>query len=102
MDRLWYENLGVFTASQRQALSNVTLARIICDNTGISMVPRDPFKFVSARNRLVRCSSIPRMTLWPWRERSREGPDVARSGEEQRWGQRLTFTLEKRLACTFY
>ena len=102
MDRLWHENLGVFTPNQRKSLNTVTLARIICDNTGISSVPQIPFRFVSATNSLVRCSRFPRVNLSPWRERRGEGPDEAMTGEEPESGQRLTFTLEKPLACTFY
>nr|XP_046231743.1 eosinophil peroxidase isoform X1 [Scatophagus argus] len=68
-DRLWYENPGVFTPSQRAALSTASLSRIICDNTGITSVPTDAFSILSNRNRLVRCSSIRRLNLLPWRER---------------------------------
>ncbi|CAL8387007.1 unnamed protein product [Boreogadus saida] len=51
--RLWYENQGVFSPSQRNVLRTASLARIICDNTGISSVPRDPFSLLSGRNRLA-------------------------------------------------
>ncbi|XP_029371318.1 eosinophil peroxidase isoform X2 [Echeneis naucrates] len=72
-DRLWYENPGVFTPRQRSALSNARLARIICDNTGITSVPGDVFSVTSNRNRLVRCNNIPRVSLAAWRERSCAG-----------------------------
>ncbi|XP_045923430.1 eosinophil peroxidase-like [Micropterus dolomieu] len=67
-DRLWYENPGVFTPSQRAALSTATLSRIICDNTGITSVPRDPFNIVSNRNPLVFCNNIRSLNLSAWRE----------------------------------
>ncbi|TNM91909.1 hypothetical protein fugu_018921 [Takifugu bimaculatus] len=68
-DRLWYENPGVFSTRQRVALSRATLSRIICDNTGITSVPTDPFDLISSRNRLVSCSRIERLNLSAWRER---------------------------------
>ncbi|XP_008422774.1 eosinophil peroxidase [Poecilia reticulata] len=68
-DRLWFQNPGVFTPQQRQALFAVTLSRVICDNTGITSVPSDAFSVVSNRNRLVRCSALRRLDLFPWRER---------------------------------
>ncbi|MEQ2236972.1 hypothetical protein ILYODFUR_018167 [Ilyodon furcidens] len=65
-DRLWYESPGVFTQRQRQALSAVTLSRVICDNTGITSVPTDAF---STKTRLVQCSTLRRLDLSAWRER---------------------------------
>uniref|UniRef100_H3C6K0 Myeloid-specific peroxidase n=1 Tax=Tetraodon nigroviridis TaxID=99883 RepID=H3C6K0_TETNG len=66
--RLWYENPGVFSSSQRSALSRASLSRIICDNTGITSVPQKAFDLISSRNRLVRCSAIPQLNLAAWRE----------------------------------
>ncbi|PWA26584.1 hypothetical protein CCH79_00000837, partial [Gambusia affinis] len=68
-DRLWFQNPGVFTPQQRQRLSAVTLSRIICDNTGITSVPRDAFSVDSSTNRLVSCSTLPRLDLSAWTER---------------------------------
>uniref|UniRef100_A0A8C6UR87 Myeloid-specific peroxidase n=1 Tax=Neogobius melanostomus TaxID=47308 RepID=A0A8C6UR87_9GOBI len=72
-DRLWYENTGVFTTSQRIALSRVTLSRVICDNTGITQVPQDAFGVLSPRNSMVQCSSLPSLDLTAWRERGCSG-----------------------------
>ncbi|XP_038123611.1 eosinophil peroxidase isoform X1 [Cyprinodon tularosa] len=69
-DRLWHQNPGVFTTRQRQALSAVTLSRVICDNTGITSVPADAFSIISSRNRLVQCSGLRRLDLSAWRETS--------------------------------
>uniref|UniRef100_A0A8B9JQ36 Myeloid-specific peroxidase n=1 Tax=Astyanax mexicanus TaxID=7994 RepID=A0A8B9JQ36_ASTMX len=44
-DRLWWEKPGVFTRTQRASLASVSLARIICDNTGVKRVPANPFRF---------------------------------------------------------
>lgn len=66
--RLWYEKTGVFTPRQRAALRSSSLSRIICDNTGITSVPMDPFDVISNRNRLVRCADIRRLNLSAWRD----------------------------------
>ncbi|KAJ0057305.1 hypothetical protein NL108_002279 [Boleophthalmus pectinirostris] len=68
-DRLWYENPGVFTRRQRIALSRVSLSRVICDNTGITSVPRDAYSVLSNSNRLMQCSSLPSVDLTAWRDR---------------------------------
>ncbi|KAE8285127.1 Eosinophil peroxidase [Larimichthys crocea] len=68
-DRLWYQNRGVFTPAQRNALATASLSRIICDNTGINTVPTNVFNVLSRSNRLVRCSSIRSLNLNAWRER---------------------------------
>uniref|UniRef100_A0A1A8P852 Myeloid-specific peroxidase n=3 Tax=Nothobranchius TaxID=28779 RepID=A0A1A8P852_9TELE len=68
-DRLWHQNLGVFNAGQRGALSSVTLSRIICDNTDITSVPRDVYRVVSSTNPLVPCSNIPALNLFSWTDR---------------------------------
>ncbi|XP_024155569.1 eosinophil peroxidase [Oryzias melastigma] len=71
-DRLWHEKPGVFTPSQRAALRSASMSRIICDNTGITSVPMDAYRIVSNSNRLVQCSSIPRLNLAAWRDRPAE------------------------------
>ncbi|XP_068191410.1 eosinophil peroxidase [Antennarius striatus] len=68
-DRLWYENTGVFSLNQRKALSRASLARIICDNTGITNLPKDVFDLVSRKNPFVRCSNVPSVNLLAWKER---------------------------------
>ncbi|XP_071322465.1 eosinophil peroxidase isoform X2 [Trachinotus anak] len=75
-DRLWHENPGVFTPRQRSALSSVSLSKIICDNTGITSVPMNPFSVLSRTNRLVNCNNLRRLNLSAWRER----PCSANSG----------------------
>uniref|UniRef100_A0A8C2KTB4 Eosinophil peroxidase n=1 Tax=Cyprinus carpio TaxID=7962 RepID=A0A8C2KTB4_CYPCA len=42
-DRFWWQNEGVFSSAQRDALRTTSLSRIICDNTNIRLVPFDPF-----------------------------------------------------------
>ncbi|KAK7120308.1 hypothetical protein R3I94_020344 [Phoxinus phoxinus] len=70
-DRFWWENKGVFTTKQKASLASVSLARIICDNTGIGRVPRDPFRFTSSDN-FVNCGDIPALDLNPWIETDTE------------------------------
>uniref|UniRef100_A0A4W5K079 Myeloid-specific peroxidase n=1 Tax=Hucho hucho TaxID=62062 RepID=A0A4W5K079_9TELE len=79
-DRLWYENPGVFTSAQRAALSRVSLARIICDNTGITVVSKDPFSIPEGENKPINCNSIPQLNLQAWRER--QSPDVRTPGTQ--------------------
>nr|XP_046242082.1 eosinophil peroxidase-like [Scatophagus argus] len=66
-DRFWWENKGVFTETQRESLKQTSLARIICDNTGITEVPEQPFQY-QTRSRYTKCSKIPAFDLSPWRE----------------------------------
>uniref|UniRef100_A0A8C9U6M2 Myeloperoxidase-like n=1 Tax=Scleropages formosus TaxID=113540 RepID=A0A8C9U6M2_SCLFO len=68
-DRLWWENNGVFSPAQRASLACVSMARIICDNTGITRVPKNPFLLNPKQLDLVRCKTIPTLNLKPWLER---------------------------------
>ena len=65
--RLWWENPGVFTENQRESLRQTSLARIICDNTGITEVPEQPFQY-QTRAGFSKCGNIPAFDLSPWRE----------------------------------
>ncbi|KAJ8286119.1 hypothetical protein GJAV_G00034760, partial [Gymnothorax javanicus] len=67
-DRLWWENEGVFTSRQRAALAQASFARIICDNSGITDVPRNPFLFKPRGSSYTRCEDIPAFDLSPWQE----------------------------------
>lgn len=66
--RLWWENPGVFTEAQRASLSQTSLARIICDNTNITEVPRQPFLYRPRGSGYTHCSDIPVFNLNPWKE----------------------------------
>ncbi|XP_074513622.1 eosinophil peroxidase-like [Sebastes fasciatus] len=67
-DRFWWENKGVFTKDQRYSLKQTSLTRIICDNTGITEVPAQPFQYRPRRYGYTKCSKIPAFDLSPWRE----------------------------------
>ncbi|XP_063002878.1 eosinophil peroxidase-like [Elgaria multicarinata webbii] len=66
-DRFWWENPGVFTPAQRKALTQVSLPRIICDNTNIREVPRFIFRANQYPRDFVNCNTIPRLSLFPWK-----------------------------------
>ncbi|XP_023974729.1 thyroid peroxidase [Physeter macrocephalus] len=67
-DRFWWENQAVFTEAQRQELGRHSLSRVICDNTGLSRVPRDAFRVGTWPREFESCASIPGMNLGAWRE----------------------------------
>ncbi|XP_032902011.1 eosinophil peroxidase-like [Amblyraja radiata] len=67
-DRFWWEHQGVFTIDQQKALKQVSLSRVICDNTRIEEVPRDAFRFRSYPKGYVSCTQISRVDLSAWKE----------------------------------
>ncbi|CAL8342908.1 unnamed protein product [Lota lota] len=67
-DRFWWENERVFTGAQRKSLVSTSLARIICDNTGIVEVPERPFEYRPRGSGYTKCEDIPRFDLSPWKE----------------------------------
>ncbi|XP_075450672.1 myeloperoxidase [Ascaphus truei] len=68
-DRFYYERPTVFTLAQVQAIERASMARIICDNTRITEVPRNVFTANEYPRDFVRCSQIPVLDLSPWRRR---------------------------------
>uniref|UniRef100_A0A672KJN2 Eosinophil peroxidase-like n=1 Tax=Sinocyclocheilus grahami TaxID=75366 RepID=A0A672KJN2_SINGR len=67
-DRFWWQNEGVFSSAQRDALRTTSLSRIICDNTHIRLVPFDPFAHTLHPDDLLPCTRIGHMNLSAWRE----------------------------------
>uniref|UniRef100_A0A673JIP2 Eosinophil peroxidase n=1 Tax=Sinocyclocheilus rhinocerous TaxID=307959 RepID=A0A673JIP2_9TELE len=67
-DRFWWQNEGVFSSVQRDALRTTSLSRIICDNTHIRLVPFDPFAHTLHPDDLLPCTRIGYMNLSAWRE----------------------------------
>ncbi|KAM6954414.1 myeloperoxidase-like [Aplochiton taeniatus] len=67
-DKLWWENSGVFSRAQRRSLRKTSLARIICDNTGIADVPKRPFLFRARGSGYDKCTDIPSFNLAPWKK----------------------------------
>ncbi|XP_056414542.1 myeloperoxidase-like [Hyla sarda] len=74
-DRFYYEKPSEFTIAQRNAINRVTMSRIICDNTGITEVPRNVFVANTYPRNFVRCSQISAFDLSPWRKR-KSGSEV--------------------------
>lgn len=68
--RFWWQNKGVFSQQQQQALARISLPRIICDNTGITTVSKNNI-FMSNKfpRDFVNCTSVPKLDLASWRER---------------------------------
>ncbi|XP_041643839.1 eosinophil peroxidase-like [Cheilinus undulatus] len=67
-DRFWWENEKVFTYDQKKSLREASLARIICDNTGITEVPAHPFLYRPRGDGYTQCDDIPALDLDPWEE----------------------------------
>uniref|UniRef100_A0A8D0G1L8 Eosinophil peroxidase n=1 Tax=Sphenodon punctatus TaxID=8508 RepID=A0A8D0G1L8_SPHPU len=65
-DRFWWENSGVFTLQQLNALRKISLPSIICDNTHITEVPKNSFQANRYPRDFVKCSSIQKLDLLPW------------------------------------
>ncbi|XP_041053177.1 eosinophil peroxidase-like isoform X1 [Carcharodon carcharias] len=73
-DRFWWENEGVFTARQQQALWRMSFSRLICDNTGIEELPQDVFRYMPYPEGYVRCNQISRVDLSTWKEKTNVTP----------------------------
>ncbi|KAE8296215.1 Thyroid peroxidase [Larimichthys crocea] len=69
-DKFWWEREGVFTSTQRKHLRDVSLSRIICDNSHITHVPADPFSRIERPEDMLVCSHplISHLDLTPWKE----------------------------------
>ncbi|XP_055983729.1 myeloperoxidase [Sorex fumeus] len=70
-DRFWWQNPGVFSQQQQQALAKISLPRIICDNTGITTVSKNNIFMSNTFPRdFVNCSQLPAFDLTPWRSQA--------------------------------
>ncbi|NWH70528.1 PERM Myeloperoxidase, partial [Piaya cayana] len=67
-DRFWWENQGVFTPQQLNALRKTSLSAVICDNTHIKKIPRNVFKVNSYPGDFVDCHEVETLNLSPWEE----------------------------------
>ncbi|KFO74535.1 Eosinophil peroxidase, partial [Cuculus canorus] len=67
-DRFWWENQGIFTPQQLNALRKTTLSAVICDNTRIKKIPRDVFKVNSYPSDFFDCHEMETLNLSPWEE----------------------------------
>ncbi|XP_075052892.1 myeloperoxidase-like [Mixophyes fleayi] len=71
-DRFYYENSGVFSPAQKKSIEKVTLARIICDNTNITEVPRNVFMGNQYPGDFISCASVPALDLRLWKASARD------------------------------
>ncbi|XP_051578796.1 thyroid peroxidase-like [Myxocyprinus asiaticus] len=67
-DRFWWENPGVFSPKQRWELQTHSLSRVICDNSGVTEVPLDPFRVGTYPQDFLYCGNIPSLDLEAWKE----------------------------------
>ncbi|XP_017679519.1 PREDICTED: myeloperoxidase-like [Lepidothrix coronata] len=72
-DRFWWENPGVFTPQQLQALRKITLSKVFCDNTRIQKIPRDVFRINSYPQDFTDCQEIDGLDLSPWKDEPESG-----------------------------
>ncbi|CAI9737357.1 peroxidase mlt-7-like [Octopus vulgaris] len=63
-DRFYYEHLPVFSPAQLAEIRKITMAHIICRNTGITNVKKEAFKANSAEDH---CIQIHKLDLCPWK-----------------------------------
>uniref|UniRef100_A0A8C5LS64 Peroxidase n=1 Tax=Leptobrachium leishanense TaxID=445787 RepID=A0A8C5LS64_9ANUR len=77
-DSHFYTNCGEFTPAQLSSIKGIRLSSIICENSHIKEVPKDPF-LVTNREHLKKCSQIPKLNLLPWK-----GYDPYSHGESDR------------------
>jgi len=75
-DRFWYENgqdkNTRFTLDQLKEIKDVTIARVICDNTNVQYIQRNPFLMPDEySNPFVECEYLPKLNLKPWVDSSR-------------------------------
>ena len=65
-DRFWWERPRVFTVSQRNTLSKVTLSQVICESSdGIERIQPNAFKLHQGQ---TRCSRLPKLDLSQWND----------------------------------
>lgn len=58
----------MFSQQQRQELRRHSLSRVLCDNSGLTEVPTDPFSVGMYPEHFLSCTSIPSMDLDAWKE----------------------------------
>ena len=67
-DRFYFENAGVFTEEQRNAIGQTSFSRVICDNTDTTSIQENSFITGGQRVSCDSSSLIPTLNLEPWRE----------------------------------
>ncbi|XP_072546433.1 thyroid peroxidase [Salminus brasiliensis] len=76
-DRFWWEKPGVLSPLQRQELQKHSLSRVLCDNSGLTEVPHDPFTMGTYPEDFLSCDRVPSLDLDAWKEDpERDGSDL--------------------------
>ena len=82
-DRFWYENPSTFKPDQLAQLRQVSLARIICDNSDdVQNIHSDVFKL--NKGSLLSCDQIPKMDLSPWHDSQQCHKDIVQGRRVRR------------------
>merc|ERR1712136_234605 len=68
-DRFFYKNPSgeIFTEEQRNEIDRHSWAKVICDNTDVTSIPREAFDLM-APSEYTSCDDIPGLDLEAWRE----------------------------------
>ncbi|KAL0832124.1 hypothetical protein ABMA28_001591 [Loxostege sticticalis] len=77
-DRYFYthtDEAGSFSKRQLAELRRATLARLICDNAGVTAIQKDVFQAPSDSNPIVSCEAIKKVSLEAWQDPSQQ-PDI--------------------------
>ncbi|XP_063371717.1 peroxidase-like [Cydia amplana] len=73
-DRFWYENSmhpGSFTKEQLLEIRKSRMSRLLCDHgEGVDGVQPHSFLVPGPGNEIVKCSEIPAMSMYPWKDES--------------------------------
>ncbi|XP_041988784.1 peroxidase-like isoform X2 [Aricia agestis] len=77
-DRYFYshsDEAGGFTKRQLTEIRRASLARLLCDNAGVTRVQKDAFQLPSESNPVVSCDDIKRVNLEFWADPAQQ-PDI--------------------------
>ncbi|XP_030212959.1 thyroid peroxidase [Gadus morhua] len=98
-DRFWWEAQGTFTKHQISELSKSSLSRIICDNSKVTEIPLDAFKYGKYPNGFLPCNHIPNINLEAWREKKKT--DICDSPADIKNGDFLLFSSSGKLVAHY-
>jgi len=107
-DRFYYENPGVFTAHQLNAIRKVKLSTILCNNLqGLVSVQVNAFRTPSEKNFRRGCfTSIPELDLSPWKEQSnqlndQEDEEPSNIDQDTKMNHSKDFASDKSIAARY-
>lgn len=86
-DRYYYENKGVFTSSQLNAIRKVKMSTVLCNTLkGIVSIQPHAFNIEGSKNKRVSCksSAIGKLDLEPWKVNTKRGDEPEVSSDEEK------------------